>query len=64
MLLTERLQLRPYRPDEAHLLQSIIGDQRIVFWREEPGTMKEAEQWLEKNSSHPCGNWDGGLGGV
>lgn len=50
MLLTERLQLRPYRPDEAHLLHSIIGDLRIVFWREEPGTMKEAEQWLEKTA--------------
>lgn len=50
VLLTERLQLRPYRPDEAHLLHSIIGDLRIVFWREEPGTMKEAEQWLEKTA--------------
>ncbi len=50
VLLTERLQLRPYKSDEAHLLHSIIGDLRIVFWRNEPGTLEEAEQWLERTA--------------
>ncbi|MDF1846287.1 MAG: GNAT family N-acetyltransferase [Parvibaculaceae bacterium] len=50
VLLTERLQLRPYKQDEAHLLHSIIGDLRIVFWRNEPGSLEEAQQWLEKTS--------------
>ena len=48
-LLTERLQLRPYRSDEAPLLHSIIGDLRVVFWRETPGTLAEAEQILARN---------------
>jgi RimJ/RimL family protein N-acetyltransferase len=50
VLLTERLQLRPYKSDEAHLIHSIIGDLRIVFWRNEPGTMEEAQGWLEKKT--------------
>jgi len=51
-LLTERLQLRPYKSDEAHLLYSIIGDLRIVFWRKEPGTLEEAEGWLKRNKTY------------
>jgi RimJ/RimL family protein N-acetyltransferase len=51
-LLTERLQLRPYRSDEAHLLHSIISDLRVVFWRKEPGTLAEAESWLIRNTEH------------
>ncbi len=51
VLLTERLQLRPYKSDEAHLIHSIIGDLRIVFWRDEAGTMAEAQEWLEKKTS-------------
>lgn len=51
-LLTDRLQLRPYRNDEAHLLHSIIGDLRVVFWRKEAGTLEEAEDWLNRNKEH------------
>ena len=51
-LLTERLQLRPYRSDEAPLLHSIIGDLRVVFWREAPGTLAEAEQILARNEEY------------
>ncbi len=42
-LLTERLLLRPYKPDEAHLIHSITSDLRVMFWRKEPGTLEEAE---------------------
>lgn len=49
-LLTERLQLRPYKPDEAPLLQSLIGDLRVYFWRKEPGTLADAETLLDKVS--------------
>jgi len=47
-LLTQRLQLRPYKPTEAPLLQSLIGDLRVYFWRKEPGTLAEAEALLIK----------------
>lgn len=42
-LLTERLLLRPYKRDEAHLIHSLTSDLRVMFWRSEPGTMEEAE---------------------
>lgn len=51
-LLTERLQLRPYKSDEAPLLHTIYGDLRIVFWRKQPATLEEAEQWLIQNEEH------------
>ncbi len=49
-LLTERLQLRPYKPDEADLIQSLIGDLRVFFWRDAPGTPEEARMWLDKSA--------------
>ncbi|MBL4864033.1 MAG: GNAT family N-acetyltransferase [Rhodobiaceae bacterium] len=45
-LLTERLQLRPYKATEAALIHSIISDLRVIFWRKEPGTLAEAEKIL------------------
>ncbi len=45
-LLTERLQLRPYKTTEAVLIHLIISDLRVFFWREEPGTLAEAEKIL------------------
>ncbi|MEQ9520189.1 MAG: GNAT family N-acetyltransferase [Parvibaculum sp.] len=51
-LLTERLQLRPYKADDAPLLQSLIGDLRVYFWRKEPGTLAEAESLLARTSRH------------
>jgi len=47
-LLTERLQLRPYKSDEAGLIHSIISDLRVMFWRSEPGTLEEAELILKE----------------
>lgn len=46
-LSTERLHLRPYRQDEAHLIHALISDLRVFFWNKEPGTREEAQKILD-----------------
>jgi RimJ/RimL family protein N-acetyltransferase len=52
---TERLIIRPYRPDEAPLLHSIIGDRRVIFWATRSFTFPEAERWLAEILAMPDG---------
>lgn len=46
---TERLSLRPYGPDDAALMLQLIGDPRVFFWREEPGTLADAQDWIDRS---------------
>lgn len=56
---TDRLSLRPYLPGEAALVHRLISDLRVFFWRTEPGTLKEAQERLDRSLT--C-NRDSGLG--
>jgi len=60
-LTTDRLTLRPFQAGDAALKHRLIGDLRVFFWRTEPGTLEEAEEWvardIDRQTAKGLGSW-------
>jgi RimJ/RimL family protein N-acetyltransferase len=54
-LVTPRMILRPYRPDEGPLLHAWMADHRVIFWAKRTITPAESEAWLKEILALPDG---------
>jgi ribosomal-protein-alanine N-acetyltransferase len=49
LLLTERMRLRPFRPDDLEALWAIQGDPETMRWYPHPFSRDESQAWITRN---------------
>ena len=45
---TERLRLRPLRPDDADALHAVLGDADTMLWYPAPFTQEQTADWIQR----------------
>jgi RimJ/RimL family protein N-acetyltransferase len=49
LMLTERMRLRPFRPDDLEALWAIQGDPDTMRWYPHPFSREESQTWITRN---------------